>query len=506
MHVKLLSRVFVIGLWAVSLGPQLLSPQACSAQIISPLVSGDEAIVVTKHHVKTVNGNLEYESRAGRLPIRNDETGEVRGYAFFVAYVVKPSGNKPRPLTFLWNGGPTSNSILVHTELFGPRRFTPAGMVDNAETLLANSDLVFYDPIGTGFSRPAKPEYDKEFLSVLGDFAATAEFVRAYRVKFQTEEQPLFLGGESYGTWRVNGTTELLTKRGIKVSGVILISGGVPGSLMPGSFQDAMYVPARTAAAFELKKLSPDLMRDKAATMKAVGDWVYDVYMPALSRLDQLTPAERETIATDLAHYIGVRPDQIDRKTLVMSNLAYRNGLFEGDKSKVLNTYDMRIVGPEPVIPGRQQILTRYLRGELGYNTDIAYTDLEDGYMPLPGPERRSTGSRFVYNHTELTPEVMARMHAGGGPPLSQPWLQNAMRINKDLKVYVAAGRYDSLNMCEGNIRMSAKLEPDLAKRFTDVCYEGGHMMYRDQATRLKISQDISRFIASAEKSDQSVR
>jgi carboxypeptidase C (cathepsin A) len=316
----------------------------------------------------------------------------------------------------------------------------------------------------------------------------------------------LFLGGESYGTWRVNGTTELLTKRGIKVSGVILISGGVPGSLMPGSFQDAMYVPARTAAAFELKKLSPDLMRDKAATMKAVGDWVYDVYMPALSRLDQLTPAERETIATDLAHYIGVRPDQIDRKTLVMSNLAYRNGLFEGDKSKVLNTYDMRIVGPEPVIPGREQILTRYLRGELGYNTDIAYTDLEDGYMPLPGPERRSTGSRFVYNHTELTPEVMARMHAGGGPPLSQPWLQNAMRINKDLKVYVAAGRYDSLNMCEGNIRMSAKLEPDLAKRFTDVCYEGGHMMYRDQATRLKISQDISRFIASAEKSDQSVR
>jgi carboxypeptidase C (cathepsin A) len=493
MHVKLLSRAAVIGLLAISLG------QASSAQIVPPLVSGDESFVVTKHHVKTVSGNLEYESRAGRLPIRNDETGEVRGYAFFVAYVVKPTGNKPRPLTFLWNGGPTSNSILVHTELFGPRRFTPAGMVDNAETLLANSDLVFYDPIGTGFSRPAKPEYDKEFLSVLGDFAATAEFIRAYRAKFQAAEQPLFLGGESYGTWRVNGTTELLTKRGIKVSGVILISGGVPGSLMPGSFQDAMYVPARTAAAFELKKLSPDLMRDKAATMKAVGDWAYDVYMPALSRLDQLTPAERETIATDLAHYIGVRPDQIDRKTLVMSNLAYRNGLFEGDKSKALNTYDMRIVGREPDIPGREQILTHYLRGELGYNTDIAYTDLEDGYMPLPGPERRSTGSRFVYNHTELTPEVMARMHAGGGPPLSQPWLQNAMRINKDLKVYVAAGRYDSLNMCEGNIRMSAKLEPDLATRFTDVCYEGGHMMYRDQATRLRISQDIARFIASAE-------
>jgi carboxypeptidase C (cathepsin A) len=131
-----------------------------------------------------VRGDLEYEARAGRLPIRNDETGEVRGYAFFVAYVAKPTDSKPRPLIFLWNGGPTTSSILVHSEMFGPRRFTAAGMVDNAETLLTTSDLVFYDPIDTGFSRPARPEYDKEFLSVLGDFAATAEFIRAYRVKF----------------------------------------------------------------------------------------------------------------------------------------------------------------------------------------------------------------------------------------------------------------------------------------------------------------------------------
>lgn len=489
------------GKFSYSVGVILLAAGFCPssiAQNIPPLVTGDETIVVTEHHVMTVHGELTYEARAGRLPIRNDETGEVRGYSFFVAYVVKPTGAKPRPLTFLWNGGPTTSSILVHSELFGPRRFTAAGMVDNAETLLASSDLVFYDPIDTGFSRPARPEYDKEFLSVLGDFAATAEFIRAYRAKFRAEDQPLFLGGESYGTWRVCGTTELLTKRGVKVSGVMLISGGVPGSLMPGIFQDAMYVPARTAAAFELKKLAPDLMRDKAATMKAVGEWAYNIYMPALGRIGQLSPDERDKIATDLARYIGVRPDQIDRKTLVMSNNAYRNGLFDGDKSKVLNTYDMRIVGTEHEIPGREQILGQYLRDELGFSTDIAYTGLEDGYMPLPGPERRSTGERFVYNHVEITPEAMGRMQAGGGPPLSQPWLQNAMRIDKDLKVYVAAGRYDSLNMCEGNLRMSAKLEPDLARRFTHACYEGGHMMYRDQATRLKISQDLAGFLRDA--------
>jgi carboxypeptidase C (cathepsin A) len=98
----------------------------------------------------------------------------------------------------------------------------------------------------------------------------------------------------------------------------------------------------------------------------------------------------------------------------------------------------------------------------------------------------------------------MKRMQAGGGPPLSQPWLQNAMRINKDLKVYVAAGRYDSLNMCEGNVHMSAKLEPDLADRFTDACYEGGHMMYRDQPTRLKLSEDLARFLKDASGEDAS--
>src|ERR1700722_19467739 len=105
---------------------------ATASAHVAPLVSGDESIVVTTHQVKTIKGVLNYKARAGRLPIRNDETGEVRGYAFFVAYVVKQYAGKPRPLTFLWNGGPTTNSILVHTEVFGPRRITAAGMVDNA--------------------------------------------------------------------------------------------------------------------------------------------------------------------------------------------------------------------------------------------------------------------------------------------------------------------------------------------------------------------------------------
>ena len=181
-----------------------------------------------------------------------------------------------------------------------------------------------------------------------------------------------------------------------------------------------------------------------------------------------------------------------------MSNRDYLHGLFDGEPGKVLNTYDMRISGTEPEDPARKGFIGDYLREELGYSTDLAYTDLEDGYMPSPGPARHGTGERWVYDHTDVTPDLLARMQAGGGPPNSQPWLQNAMRVDRHLRVFVAAGRYDSLNMCEGNLRMAAKLEDDLSRRFSNHCYEGGHMMYRDQPTRLKLSEDIGRFITEA--------
>jgi carboxypeptidase C (cathepsin A) len=483
---------------AGAIAASMLAGAALAAETPSLMIPGDEPVVVTQHQIKTSRGVLNYEARVGRLPIRNDETGEVRGHIFFVAYVVKPQPGKTRPLTVAWNGGPTTPAVLVHTELLGPRRLQGATFVDNAESLLYGTDLVFMDPVETGFSRPDKPEFDTEFLSTLGDFAATAEFVRAYRAKFATERQPLYLLGESYGTWRVNGTTEILTKHGIKVAGAVLISGGVPGSLMPFEFSDAYSVQARTAAAFDQKRLAPDLMKDRAATLKAVDDWVAQTYLPALIKVGELSDGQREAVAKDLARFTGVPDAMVSRKTLIMTNRDYLNGFNGGDKAKVLNTYDMRIAGAEHEAPGRSEAIMDYLRGELGYRTDLAYTGLEDGYMPTPGPAKRSTGSRWSYNHTEITPEMMARMNAGSGPPASQPWLQNAMRQDKAIRVFVAAGRYDSLNMCEGNLRMSGKLEPELSARFSQHCYEGGHMMYRDQPTRLQLSRDLESFITGA--------
>jgi len=492
-----LFRRAAIALLLASAATSAAAAQAAPPSAYAPLVSGDEAIVVTRHRVQTTRGALEYETRAGRLAIRHDENGEVRAHVFFVAYVVAGKDKQPRPLIFAWNGGPSAPAILLHTELLAPWRLEGNGFVVNDDTLLRESDLVFVDPVGTGFSRAARPEFETEFYGTLGDFAATAEFIRAYRARFGVGRQPLYLLGESYGTWRVGGTAEILAARGVPVAGAILVSGGVPGSQMPFAFMDAWSIPARTAAAFAHGRLAPDLLQDRARTMQAVTDWVVREYLPALKRVSELGDVERDAIALGLAGYTGLAADQIDRGTLVMGNRAYLTAFNGGDPARALDMFDMRNAGATPPEPARRDAIADYLRGVLGYRTDLAYTDLEDGYMPAPGPAPRSIGSRWSYDHVEITPEAMARAVAGGGPPASQPWLQNAMRADPGLRVFVAAGRFDALNLCEGNVLMSQKLEQDLARRFTHRCYEGGHMMYRDAPERRQLLQDLARFVSA---------
>ena len=472
------------------------APAAALAETPTPLAAGDETIVA-RDKVLTLSGRtLRYRSFAGRLPIRHDETGEVRGRVFFTAYVVPPAPGEVRPITFLWNGGPTVASVLLHMEMFGPRRIEDGSLVDNEETLLDSSDLVFYDPVGTGFSRPENDAAAGEFYSVLGDFAATAEFIRAYRARFGAERQPLFIGGESYGTWRVGGVAERLAETRVPIAGALLISGGIPGMGMPPSFSDAMFIPARTAAAIHHRRLAPELLRDPTTTLTEATRWTREIYRPALARISTLTAAEREEIAADLARFTGVPAALIDRATLVVSNRHYLGALFGDDR--VLDTFDMRRFAGEAGERTYAGLVTNYLRRDLGYASDLAYTGLEDGYMPAPGPERRSTGSRWSYNHVEITPEMIARAQAGGGPPGSQPWLQRAMRRDHGLDVFVAAGRYDSLNMCEGNEDMVATLEPALTTRFTLRCYDGGHMMYRDSDERRRLARDVRQFLRSA--------
>jgi carboxypeptidase C (cathepsin A) len=470
-----------------------------ASRIIPPLVPGDEPVVVTEHRVQTASGPLDYEARTGRIPIRDQNTGQVRGHIFFVAYVAKNRGIG-RPLTFAWNGGPGAASSIIHLEGLGPRRKLGDDVVDNAETLLQTSDLVFMDAMETGFSRPETPELAKEFLNLKGDIAATVEFIRAYRDRFHSNGQPLFICGESYGVFRAAGVVDEFAKRKVKVAGAILISGDIPNIPQDDSFYDAMHVPARTATAFYYKRLDPDLMRDRDATMKAVNDWAVNVYQPALKKLDKLTPDEKEKISTDLARFIGMRPEQVDRKTLVIHVDHYLKDFFGGDGTKVLAGHDMRQLDGDEKDPfGSPALIDNYLRGELGYTTDLAYNNVDTGYAVAPGPPPERPANGFFYNLDNMSPEDKAlsdKYEEVTWIAKSMPqFIPDALKRDKNLKLLVATGRFDPLNMCEGDVRVTSQLSADQSARMINRCYEAGHVMYEDEKVRPIFSSDLANFI-----------
>ena len=483
---------------------------ACAACIaVCRLPAQETADAVTRHQIVLDGKPLRYTARAGFIPIRENEAGEVRGNVFFVAYTLdRAPGAPPRPITFLWNGGPGANATLVHLIGFGPRRVrisddpangTPVAPAigDNQETWLDATDLVFVDPVGTGYSRPAKPEYAPEFYSVLGDIAATTEFIRTYRTRFDAWDGPLFLAGESYGTWRAAGVAEALENRGQRVAGVLLISGGIPfGAVVSDAARTAMFIPNRTASAFYHRVLAADLQRDLTATLAQSEQWALNVYAPAVARRDSLAPAERDSIVAALARFTGVERSAIDRGTLAMTSPQFTSSLLSAQQ-KTLGRYDMRLTG-QAGSPDRSAVVLAYLREELRFRTDLTYQGVESGFASTG--RGASVGARWNWNQA---PPGAPRPSAGSGdgpPGGPQPWLRRAMIVNSNLRAFVAAGLYDSLNSCADNNYIISQIDAQFRVNFTAGCYGGGHMMYDVATARRELKRDVVRFLDDGAK------
>jgi len=464
------------------------------------------AIVTTRHRIAVGARTIAYTARAGLLPIRLNETGELRGYVFFVAYSVDRAPRQPlRPLTFAWNGGPGSNALLLHLSALGPRRLTndgeagshtgPIGLEDNEATWLGTTDLVFMDPIGTGFSRPARPEYADDFYGVLGDIAATVEFIRTYRARFDAWDAPVYFAGESYGVWRAAGAAESMERAGQRVAGLVLISGGIPlGPVVPDEMRTALFIPTRTATAFYHHKLPPDLQTDRDRAVAEAEHWARTVYAPALGRVDSLTAEERAAIAAQLGRFTGLGAARIDRKTLTVDRQFLLDNLLGAGRGS-LGRFDTRQVGTGPADRAaearRRTLVNHYLRNELGFKTDLVYQGLESGYSSAANPT--SVNERWKYDQGDPNVPVVVR-NTDGPPGGTPPWLRRAMDLDPGLRTFVATGMYDSLNSCPANSYLLSRLSPRDASRITFRCYEGGHMMYEDRQPRLDLARDIRRF------------
>ena len=339
--------------------PAADAPKAVETKKEDKKEEKEEPPVVTRHELRAGGRVLKYTATAGLMPLRS-ETGELEAHVFYVAYTLDRGGAplEKRPLMFSFNGGPGSSSVWLHMGALGPKRVKmkddgmmpppPYALVDNEDTWLTETDLVFIDPVGTGYSRAVKPELGKKFWGVDGDIASVGEFIRLYLARNERWASPLFLVGESYGTTRAAGLSGYLVEKGIAFNGILLVSSIL--NFQTGRFTKGndlpypLFLPTYTATAWYHKKLSPDLQQDFAKTRAEVEQWTSTGYAEALAKGDRLSPEERSAVIDRLSRYTGLSKTFIDQANLRIDEPHFTKELLR-DQKLVVGRLDSRFTG-----------------------------------------------------------------------------------------------------------------------------------------------------------------
>ncbi len=388
--------------------------------------------VITQHQLTADGKLLKYTATTGRLPIKRGD-GKIEAEVFFVAYTLNGSEAGTRPITFAFNGGPGSASLWLHLGALGPKRvvmqsngFMPAPpfrLADNQYTLLSKSDIVMVDAIGTGFSRAANAELSKKYWGVKGDIEAFSEFIRLYITRYQRWGSPLFLLGESYGTTRAAGIAGNLADRGVAFNGITLLSMALSfQTLVDNRSNDEPYIlliPTFTMIAVYHKKLSPDLMQDMNRTREESERWASTDYAQALAKGDSLGVDERQKVIEQMARYTGLSKDVIDQANLRIDVAKFTHNLLLDQKLRV-GRLDGRFTGVDPdglldtpfydptepaILPPYTSVFNNYVRGELGYKTDMPY----HVFIQDPEFEKVGTGDQ-VPRAFQTPPPLCARL------------------------------------------------------------------------------------------------
>jgi carboxypeptidase C (cathepsin A) len=462
----------------------------------------EEKTSQTSHAIRLEGRDIKYTATAGTLPIRLDE-GKVVARMFYVAYTADGQDPKTRPVSFVYNGGPGSASVWLHMGSFAPRHvkmaddgFQPAPpyqLVDNENSLLDVSDLVFVDAIDTGFSRVTEGVNNAQFHDQEGDLRAFGEFVDQYLDTYSRWPSPKFLIGESYGTIRSAGLSqELQTRHGIELNGIVLISALMTyQTLSPAPNNDVAYadqIETFAATAWYHKKLAADLEQKpvKQVVDEARG-FAFGEYLQALTRGHMLSEAERTATAAKLARLTGLSPAFILSANLRVDSGRFRKELLR-DRRLTVGRLDGRFTGLDLDAAGERQefdpsntalqgayvaLFQDYVRNDLKWDSDLHY--------PTSGNVRPWAYVQNSYmDKTEALRQTMAR--------------------NPFLKVFVACGYYDMATYVGGIEFNMAHLAYDsqITDRVSFGYYEAGHMIYIRPSAHRALKQDVARFIRSA--------
>ncbi|MET7989638.1 peptidase S10 [Amycolatopsis sp. NPDC005232] len=467
--------------------------------------------LVTTHHTLTVKRRkLAYTAQAGRVVLRQEvlKDGKSEGHkpkaeVFLTAYTLDDAEPGSRPVTFAFNGGPGSSSIWLHMGLLGPRRVLsgdvddlvapPYGLDDNSETLLQHSDLVFIDPVSTGYSRVTEGGESKDYTGFQEDIDSVAEIIRLWVSRNGRWLSPKFLAGESYGTLRAAALAGHLQDRyGLYLNGLLLISSVLDmGTLRFHEGNDlpySLYVPTYAAIAhyhgFHGDRPLDDVLADAEDFAAKELPW-------ALARGARLSTQDRaETVAT-LASLTGLSESYVDRVNLRIEHVRFFTELLR-DRGLLVGRMDGRFTTWE-VDGGREHMsddasisriigaysagFNHYIRDELGYKNDLPYEILSGDVFKAWS--YKDFEGRFV----SVVDSVSA-----------------AMRANPHLKVHVAFGHYDGATAYFASEHVLAHLQiPDeLRDNIETAYYPAGHMMYVHEPTRIQQSKDLGKFVKSA--------
>ncbi|MDJ1471424.1 S10 family peptidase [Xanthocytophaga flava] len=464
-------------------------------------IKSDGPLSITKHKISINGKTINYTATTGYLVLR-EESGKARANIFFVAYtkdgVADPA---TRPITYSFNGGPGSSSVWLHMGALGPRRIQmtdageseapPYNVIDNEYTWLDETDLVFIDPVTTGYSRPAEGVEGKEFHGYNEDIASVGDFIRLYTTQFERWSSPKFLAGESYGTTRSAGLSGYLQDRhGLYLNGIVLISAVLnfqtilfdTGNELPF----ALYLPTYSAIAWYHKKLSPEYT-DLKKLLSEVEQFAMGEYSIALMKGDKLTDAEKQALTEKLNRYTGLSKEYIQQTHYRIEILRFTKELLrkEGRMSGRLDgrfkgidydnagehfefdpSYNTAIYGPYTTA------INDYVRRELKYENDLPYEVL--------------TGRVHPWNYTNVQNRYLNVAET----------LRQSMVKNPFLKILVCNGYYDLATpyFATDYTFNHMFLDKSLQKNIKMTFYESGHMMYIHKPSLIQFRKDVSSF------------
>lgn len=474
----------------------------------------EDRIVTTRHTLKIRGREIKYTAQVGTVVLREEvdrEGHKAKAEMFFIAFTRDGVRNRAkRPVTFSFNGGPGSSSVWMLLGLLGPKRVPlaenenirlapPFQAVDNEYSLLEESDLVFIDPIGTGFSRPLSGEETNpdEFYGFRRDLDSVGEFIRLYTTRNQRWSSPKFLIGESYGTTRASGLAgHLQDRHGLFLNGVMLVSVVLnfqtllfqPGNELPFM----VYLPSYAITARYHGKLAKKYLdMDEQAFLDEVREFAMTEYNVALTRGDRLPNAEREKVARKVAGYTGLPLSYVLGSNLRIEIMRFAKELLR-EEGKNVGRFDSRITGTDRDDVGEtferdpsfdivhgvySACLNDFVRSDLQFESDLPYEILSFKILP-----------KWKYDEFQNSYVNTAET------------LRSAMGKNPALKVFVANGIYDlatpffATEWTFDHLGLRDGLQDNIEMGY----YPSGHMMYVNKPSLASLSRDLKRFVKNS--------